>query len=82
MGSIGEGQVKWWRDGYQAREGREYSLRPRYRPDWAPSWKQLDKDFFTVEDGQPTLVSIVCQMLPTQTPASVANRNGCNAPAG
>lgn len=48
----------WWRDHYQVLENRGYRLRPRYRPDWAPSWKKSGKDFYTVEDGQPTLVSI------------------------
>jgi len=48
----------WWRDHYQVLENRGYRLRSRYRPDWAPSWKKSGKDFYTVEDGQPTLVSI------------------------
>jgi hypothetical protein len=48
----------WWRDHYQELENLGYRLRPRYRPNWTPSWKVSGKDFYTVEDGQPTLVSI------------------------
>ena len=57
----------WWRDQYRAIESLGYILRPRYHPNWRPSWKRSGKDFFTAEDGQPTLVSVVCQMLPTFT---------------
>jgi hypothetical protein len=49
----------WWRDQYRAIEGQGYILRPRYHPDWRPSWERSGKDFFTAEDGQPTLVSVV-----------------------
>jgi hypothetical protein len=48
---------EWWRDQYNAIYGRGYDLRPRYHPKWEPSWKQSGKDFFDVEDGQPTIVS-------------------------
>lgn len=46
----------WWRDQYQAIEVQGYTLRPRYHPNWRPSWKRSGKDFFTAEDGQPTLL--------------------------
>jgi len=48
----------WWRNHYQELENRGYRLRPRYRPDWVPSWKKSGKESYTVEDGQPTPVSI------------------------
>lgn len=48
----------WWRDHYKMLESRGYRLRHRYRPDWVPSWKHSGKKISTVEDGQPTLVSI------------------------
>ncbi|KAI0296108.1 kinase-like domain-containing protein [Multifurca ochricompacta] len=48
----------WWRDRYHDIEACGYKLRPRYNPDWKPSWKKSGKDFFTTEDGQPTLVGI------------------------
>jgi hypothetical protein len=47
----------WWRDRYRDLEAHGYQLRPRYHPDWQPSWKRLGKDFFDTEDGQPTIVS-------------------------
>jgi hypothetical protein len=50
----------WWRDQYQAIAAQGYTLRLRYHPHWRPSWKRPGKDFFTAEDGQPTLVSVVC----------------------
>ena len=50
----------WWRDHYREIEARGYMLRPRYHPNWRPSWKRSGKDFFAAEDGQPTLVSVVC----------------------
>jgi hypothetical protein len=48
----------WWRDHYQMLEDHGYRLRPRYRPDWVPSWKKSGKEFYTVEDGQPIPASI------------------------
>jgi hypothetical protein len=53
----------WWRDRYHDIEARGYRLRPRYHPDWQPSWKESGKDFFTTEDGQATIVSILCSVL-------------------
>jgi hypothetical protein len=47
----------WWRDHYRDLEAHGYRLRPRYHPDWQPSWKMSGKDFFDAEDGQPTIVS-------------------------
>jgi len=93
IGSVGEEQVRrevgtlfdserWWRDQYREIENHGYRLRPRYHPEWEPSWKKSGKPFFTMEDGQPTRVSVVCQMFPTLTLALAANRYGRNAPAG
>ncbi|KAF8494179.1 kinase-like domain-containing protein [Russula emetica] len=31
-------------------------LRPRYHPNWQPSWLKSGKDFYTVEDGEPTIL--------------------------
>jgi len=50
----------WWRDRYHAIEAQGYELRQRYQPDWRPSWKESGKDFFSVEDGQATIVCIIC----------------------
>ena len=50
----------WWRDRYRDLEAHGYRLRNRYHPNWEPSWKRTGKDFFDAEDGQPTIVSIIC----------------------
>ena len=55
----------WWRDRYRDLEAHGYRLRYRYRPDWVPSWKSSGKDFFDVEDGQPTIVSTIRLVHPT-----------------
>ncbi|KAI9447457.1 hypothetical protein H4582DRAFT_2136910 [Lactarius indigo] len=49
----------WWRDHYYDFEERGYKLRPRYHPRWEPSWIESKKDFFSVEDGQPTITRAV-----------------------
>jgi hypothetical protein len=50
---------QWWRDRYNDIYDRGYQLRPRYHPNWVPSWKALRRDFYDVEDGQPTIVSVL-----------------------
>jgi hypothetical protein len=47
---------RWWRDHYDEIAENGYQLRPRYHPHWRPSWFKSGKDFYTVEDGQPTIV--------------------------
>ena len=47
-----------WRDRYDEIAEHGYELRPRYRPNWQPSWLKSGKDFYTVEDGQPTIVRV------------------------
>jgi len=47
---------RWWRDRYDEIAGQGYRLRPRYSPRWQPSWRKSGKDFYTVEDGQPTIL--------------------------
>ncbi|KAH7920626.1 hypothetical protein BV22DRAFT_1020849 [Leucogyrophana mollusca] len=42
----------WWRDRYRWLKERGYQLRPRYDPDWKPSWFETKKDWFTSEDGE------------------------------
>jgi len=39
----------WWRDRYNQLSNRGYVLRPRYSPQWVPSWKTSKKE--TGEDG-------------------------------
>jgi len=57
-GGLSQSEV-WWRDRYRALESCGYKLRPRYHPDWVPSWKMSGKEFWTVEDGQSPQVSVV-----------------------
>ena len=47
---------RWWRDRYDDIEKQGYRLRPRYHPQWVPSWSKTGKDFYTAEDGQATIV--------------------------
>ncbi|KAI0274565.1 hypothetical protein BGY98DRAFT_1098863 [Russula aff. rugulosa BPL654] len=47
---------QWWRDRYYEIAEHGYHLRPRFHPDWQPSWLKSGKDFYTVEDGQPTIM--------------------------
>ena len=46
----------WWRDHYLDILARGYELRPRYHPRWEPSWNKSKKEFYSVEDGQATIV--------------------------
>jgi len=48
----------WWRDRYDEVAQHGYKLRPRYQPNWKPSWLKSGKDFYAVEDGQPTIVRV------------------------
>ena len=50
---------QWWRDHYNDVAECGYRLRQRYHPQWRPSWIRAGTDFFTMEDGQPCLVSAV-----------------------
>ena len=49
---------QWWRDHYNEIAEHGYQLRLRYHPNWQPSWLKSGKDFYTVEDGQPTIVRV------------------------
>ncbi|KAI0296104.1 kinase-like domain-containing protein [Multifurca ochricompacta] len=49
------GSELWWKNYYPEIEGHGYRLRPRYHPEWNPSWRISGRDFFAVEDGQPLL---------------------------
>ncbi|OCH93150.1 hypothetical protein OBBRIDRAFT_749934 [Obba rivulosa] len=41
----------WWRDHQPWLQERGYSLRPRYMPDWIPSWKGTKKLWVGCEDA-------------------------------
>jgi hypothetical protein len=42
----------WWRQHYEWLKGRGYLLRPRYAPDWVPSWEGSKRAAFNCEDRQ------------------------------
>lgn len=47
----------YWRDRQQWLEQCGYMLRPRYKPDWVPSWQGTKKHSYDCEDG---LILQVC----------------------
>lgn len=47
----------FWRDRQPWLQERGYMLRPRYTPDWKPSWLGTTKHYSDCEDGQSTMVS-------------------------
>ena len=42
----------WWRDRYKQLSNYGYLLRPRYSPQWVPSWKTSDTAWTDSEDGK------------------------------
>ena len=47
----------FWRDHFHWLKEQGYLLRPRYHPDWVASWKDSEKGWRDVEDGQVARVS-------------------------
>lgn len=41
----------WWRNHYNALLSHGYKLRPRFHPDWAPSWLGTSKHPYACEDS-------------------------------
>ena len=56
-GGLDNLEIRFWRDNYQWLHDRGYQLRPRYSPDWMPSWIGTKKYFRTCEDGVHLAVS-------------------------
>ena len=56
---------QWWAARWLWLKERGYTLRPRYHPDWKPSWKVGKKDARKYEDGQlPNVRSTpLCSMM-------------------
>lgn len=50
------GGERFWRDHLSWLKSCGYTLRPRYSPDWKPSWLGTNKKFYECEDGQEPLV--------------------------
>lgn len=42
----------FWRDHYVWLKQTGYLLRPRYNPEWIPSWKGTTESYLLCEDGQ------------------------------
>ncbi|KAG2336273.1 hypothetical protein BDR05DRAFT_896916 [Suillus weaverae] len=40
----------WWSRHYEWLEGCGYRLRPRYKPDWIPSWQGTSQNMYACED--------------------------------
>ena len=49
-----------WRDHQQWLQEQGYMLRPRYHPDWKPSWVGTKQDEEDLEDGLILDVCITC----------------------
>ncbi|THG95880.1 hypothetical protein EW145_g7886 [Phellinidium pouzarii] len=66
----------WWRDHYQLLLDHGYQLRPRFRPDWKPSWTgtKLDPDY--CEDSIPHFLRPVIDATRLSDGAVVAIKNG------
>lgn len=52
-----DGAEMYWRANYQWFLDRGYQLRPRYSPDWIPSWTGTNRYFEDCEDGVSLNVS-------------------------
>jgi hypothetical protein len=50
-GGLGTGEP-WWVDHYLWLKDCGYLLRPRYAPDWVPSWQGTNKDEEDFEDAR------------------------------
>jgi hypothetical protein len=48
----------WWVERQEELEAAGYMLRPRYHPDWQPSWLKANKFYSDVEDGQKKVVGV------------------------
>ncbi|KZT71765.1 hypothetical protein DAEQUDRAFT_706500 [Daedalea quercina L-15889] len=55
---LSEGEL-YWRDRQPWLQGHGYMLRPRYKPDWKPSWEGTNASPMMCEDGQRLLHSLV-----------------------
>ncbi|KAF9010788.1 kinase-like domain-containing protein [Cyathus striatus] len=55
---LNEGEL-FWRSRYNLLLEKGYKLRPRYKPDWKPSWVETGKDPYTCEDGMFQLLYMV-----------------------
>ena len=55
-GELSEPEL-WWSQHYQWLKDNGYLLRPRYAPDWTPSWQGTKKSWVLCEDSCAAPVS-------------------------
>ncbi|KIM38846.1 hypothetical protein M413DRAFT_75436 [Hebeloma cylindrosporum] len=70
-GGLGRGEI-YWRHKYQWLHDRGYQLRPRYSPDWIPSWVSTTKNHRICEDVEDIQHSPICDAIHIPTGAQVA----------
>lgn len=58
-GELYRGEIIW-RDNQKWLQESGYALRPRYQPDWVPSWQGTSKDWSKCEDGLGAIVRTIC----------------------
>lgn len=63
----------FWRDHQPWLQERGYILRPRFQPNWTPSWKGTAKDWSRCEDGQSFMVRTLKLGLANMTEGDIAN---------
>jgi hypothetical protein len=56
-GGLDKIEIRYWRNNYEWLRDRGYQLRPRYSPDWIPSWMGTTKYHWNLEDGVDLVVS-------------------------
>ena len=55
----------FWRDHQQWLQEQGYMLRPRYHPDWKPSWGESGVEFLDSEDAYPCRASGLLTLEPS-----------------
>ncbi|KAH0828801.1 hypothetical protein J3R83DRAFT_3249 [Lanmaoa asiatica] len=53
----------WWKNQFEWLKIRGYLLRPRYAPDWVPSWNNSSRDWFEYEDSRNLQVYEVAHII-------------------
>lgn len=62
LATLSHGEVKW-RDRFEMLEQEGYTLRPRLRPGWTPSWFDSGKHPRACEDGERLPVDILLSLV-------------------
>lgn len=56
-GQLSEPEL-WWSKHYSWLKDKGYTLRPRYAPDWVPSWQGTKKSWLMCEDSRIAKVRV------------------------